>query len=116
MRNYHWKSLLLALCLICTGSMTLHFLVFRKRQSLHFRHFPDQRGMTSGREQFVPSGPPVEGVLAAVGQGKIHINTGGRFPTPFKTERPEDYKVGQKLRVTFAQGAPPVALKIEIIP
>ena len=116
MRNYNGKTLLLAISLICIGSMTLHVLVFRKRQKLHFRHFEDQRIARSDKEEFVPSGPPIEGTLAAIGQDRIHVNTGAKYPSPFKTDRPENYKIGQKLRVTFAQGAPPIALKIEVLP
>lgn len=86
----------------------MQILVFGKRQDLHHKHYRDQASQAPGS----PAGPPVEGVVAAVGMDRIHLNTGSATE-PFRCENPGQYQVGQRLRITYAAGDPPSALKVE---
>lgn len=113
MREYTLRGLLQIILAICLGSFLLHTLIFQRKQELHYRHFAE--GVTPTPADFLAAGPPVEGSVSAVGMGKLHLNTGSKLLTTFLVERAEDYQVGQRLRVTYAPGTPPTALKIEVV-
>lgn len=85
----------------------MQILVFGKRQDLHHQHYADP----STRPTTVV-GAPVEGVVAAVGMDRIHLNN-GKSTDPYRCENPGQYRVGERLKITYAQGDPPNALKIE---
>lgn len=116
MREYSAKRLLLCLAAICGFAGMLQVIVFNKRQNLHFQHHPDQRFATpaksGGQDSFVPAGDPVEGSVAAVGMDRIHLSVAGKL-SAYRCENPGQYKIGEKLRVTYAQGSPPTAVRIE---
>lgn len=115
MKDHSPQKLLLILCLICGASGLMQVLVFNKKQHLHQRHYRDPRRSPSP-DLFVPSGPPLDGTVAAVGMDRIHLrNQPNGAVVTFRCDEPAQYKVGQKLRVTYAQGNPPQALKIEIV-
>lgn len=109
MREYSVRKLLLCVGLICGFSGLMQVLVFSKRQDLHFRHYSPERSNLQPGPQ---AGPPVEGVVAAIGMDRVHLNVGNAVD-PYRCENPSQYKVGDKLRITFAAGNPPQALKIE---
>ena len=112
MREYSPKRLFLCIALICGFAGMMQIIVFSKRQSLHFQHHTDQRFSTPQQDSFVPAGPPAEGVVAAVGMDRIHLNTGSKL-SPYRCDNPGQYKIGERLRITYAQGSPPTALRIE---
>ncbi len=115
MREYSAKRLLLCVALICGFAGTMQVIVFNKRQSLHFQHHPDQRFSTPRQDSFVPSGAPAEGVVGAVGMDRIHLSIGNKL-SPYRCENPGQYKIGEKLRITYAPGSPPTAVRIERLP
>lgn len=116
MREYSFKRLFMAVALICGFAGTMQVIVFNKRQNLHFQHHPDQRFSTPNQQdKFVPAGAPAEGVVAAVGMDRIHLNSGNKL-SPYRCENPGQYKIGEKLRITYAQGSPPTAVRIERMP
>ncbi|MBN9418544.1 MAG: hypothetical protein J0I12_24045 [Candidatus Eremiobacteraeota bacterium] len=114
MREYSGKRLLLCIAMIVGVAGTLQVIVFNKRQKLHFQHHPDQRFETprNNQDSFVAAGPPVEGNVAAVGMDRIHLSVAGKL-SPYRCDNPGQYKIGEKLRVTYAQGSPPTAVRIE---
>ena len=114
MPDHSYKKLFLCLFLICGASALMQVMIFNKRQNLHFRHFRDAR-LESPKEVYLPSGPPLDGTVSAIGMDRIHLNNGTGSLVTFRCEDPAQYQVGQKLRVTYAQGTPPTALKIEIL-
>lgn len=113
MRNYSFRTLGLALLLIVGGSMSMHTFVFSKKKNLHYRHH--EHGPMAPAETFVPAGPPLEGSVAALGLDRIHLFDSRANRATFRCQSPGQYKIGERLRVTFAPGAPPTAVKIEKI-
>lgn len=115
MKDHSPKKLLLCIAIICAFAGSMQVYIFKKRQSLHFKHHPDMRFSERPQDSFVPSGAPVEGTVAAIGMDRIHLSYGTTL-TPFRCESPGQYKIGEKLRITFAQGSPPTAIKIDRLP
>ena len=114
MREYSAKRLLLCFGLICGFAGILQIIVFRKRQDLHFKHHGDAR-ITAPATPAQSNLPPIEGVVAAIGMDRVHLSLGAAMK-PFRCDNPGQYKVGEKLRITYEQGTPPKALQIERIP
>jgi hypothetical protein len=114
MPEHSFKKLFLCLALICGSSGLMQVLVFSKRQDLHRRHHADSR-LSQGAENSRPAAAPVEGTLSAIGSDRIHINNGSGSLATFRCDSPGQYQVGQKLRITYAQGDPPRVLKVELL-
>lgn len=114
MKDHTPQKLFLILLIICGTSGLMQVLVFSKKQHLHQRHYRDPR-LSPTPSQFVPSGPPLDGTVAALGMDRIHLSNGRDSIVTFRCDNPTQYEVGQKLRVTYAQGNPPQALKIEVV-
>ena len=111
MKNHSYRSLFLALLLIIGGSLTMHTLVFSKKKRLHYRHHDN--GPMSPAETYVPAGPPVEGTVAALGISRIHLRDSRDRRNTFRCESPGQYKIGERLRETYAPGSPPTLLTVE---
>ncbi|MBT9583215.1 hypothetical protein IV102_07690 [bacterium] len=114
MPDHSYKKLFFCLALICGASGLMQVLVFGKRKDLHFRHHPDTRFSTP-QEKALPSGPALDGTVSAIGMDRIHMNNGAGSLATFRCDNPSQYKIGQKLRITYAQGTPPTALEIETL-
>ncbi len=113
MREYSAKRLLLCFVLICGFAGILQLVVFRKRQDLHFKHHGDAR-VTAPAQPIESNLPPAEGVVAAIGMDRVHLSMGAAIK-PFRCDNPGQYKVGEKLRITFTPGTPATATRVERI-
>ena len=114
MPEHSYKKLFFCLALICGSSALMQVLVFGKRKDLHYRHHRDTR-LSATQENDVPAGPALDGTVSAIGMDRIHMNNGTGSLATFRCDNPSQYKIGQKLRITYAQGTPPTALKIEAL-
>lgn len=112
MKDYSPARLLLILAVICVGSLSMHAMIFKKRKDLHYRHFdPKPQSMQA-------TAAPVEGTVLALGMDRLHVQTATAPRMVFRCEEPGRFKVGQKVRVTYAdgpKGEAPYAVKVEAI-
>lgn len=116
MREYSLGRLLLIVGMLCIGSLTMHYFVFSKKPEMHYQHY-DPKDAERMRSP-VPVATPVEGTIAAIGIDRVHVQRSDGHSSVFRCEKPGQYKVGQKVRVTYAEGPtgePPLALKIEVL-
>ena len=111
------RSLVLALVLIISSSMLMHVMIFSKKQKLHYKRYTPAKNdgtQTLVNEVYVPAGDPVEGQVLAIGLDRLHLLHNGQRRT-FHCPSPGQYKLGQKVRVTFNPGAPPRATRVELL-
>lgn len=98
--------------MMCVLSLTMHALVFSKKQNLHYQHFdPKPQSMKA-------TGVPVEGTILALGMDRLHVKTDSSPRLVFRCEEPGRFKVGQRVRATFGdgpKGEAPYAVKVEAI-
>lgn len=99
--------------LVCLFSAFLQKTVFSKSANPKQHYQPVYSQSTPDPEKrFLASGPPAVGTVAAVSYDKFYLKRGGDRLTFLVGQLPMPV-VGDRVRVTFAQGRPPTALKIE---
>ncbi len=108
-----FKRMAVGFLLVCLFSAIMQKTVFSKTANPKQHYEPVYTQSTPDPEtQFLPSGPPSVGTVAAVSFDKFYLMTTGGRQT-FLVGQLRMPVVGDKVRVSFAQGRPPTALKIE---
>lgn len=109
-----WKQFIIGFILIVIGSVASQMLLL-KAGFFHYQHYKVSYN-NAGRHTkvFIPQGPPIEGVVSAISFDRFFVKV-GKHDLTFLVHngRPAIPKVGEHVRVSYYQGAPPTAIAVQ---
>ena len=106
-----FKKMIIGMALIMSASLTMHVFIFSKK-ARSYRKLPAPTDVESP-ETVASKELPVEGKVVVIGTERFYLDAadGKRWMFMFgSTQRPN---LGDRVRVSYSQGTPPTALKLE---
>lgn len=109
----NFKRMAIGFCLICVLSITLHVYLIKKGVIEPYRMKPVYTvEETQNNGALLEQGQIVIGEVSATSYDRFYVKT-DKLNQPFLLGQLQAPEVGAHVRVVYAPGRPPVALKIE---